>query len=151
MEREDDLTLNLATKMGAYLGVGSIVGVISGLFGIGGGVLMVPAIIFIWQKEPKVAVATSLAVMIPGALAGVARHHFSYGVVDWKIAAGLAIGTVAGSFLIGAPLANYLPAETLKKGFGVLLVVSGLKMAGVFDFIGAQASSLMHSVMGMLG
>jgi hypothetical protein len=136
--------------MGAYLGVGSVVGVISGLFGIGGGVLMVPAIIFIWQKEPKVAVATSLAVMIPGALAGVARHHFTYGVVDWRIAAGLAVGTVAGSFLIGAPLANYLPAETLKKGFGILLVVSGLKMSGLFDYIGLQASGLMKSIMALI-
>lgn len=143
--------MNLASKLGAYLGVGTVVGIISGLFGIGGGVLMVPAIIFIWQKEPKVAVATSLAVMIPGALAGVARHHFSYGVVDWKIAAGLAVGTVIGSFAIGAPLANYLPAETLKKGFGVLLVVSGLKMAGVFDFITMKATSLVQSVMGMVG
>jgi hypothetical protein len=143
--------LNLASKLGAYLGVGTVVGIISGLFGIGGGVLMVPAIIFIWQKEPKVAVATSLAVMIPGALAGVARHHFTYGVVDWRIAAGLAVGTVVGSFAIGAPLANYLPAETLKKGFGVLLVVSGLKMSGILDFIGLQASGLMRSIMGMIG
>ncbi len=141
----------LLTKLGAYLGVGTIVGTISGLFGIGGGVLMVPAIIFIWQKEPKVAVATSLAVMIPGAIAGVARHHFSYGVVDWRIAAGLAVGTVIGAFAIGAPLANYLPAETVKKGFGILLVISGLKMSGIFDFIGLQASGLMRSIMGMIG
>jgi hypothetical protein len=143
--------LNLWTKLGAYFGVGSVVGIISGLFGIGGGVLMVPAIIFIWQKEPKVAVATSLAVMIPGALAGVARHHFTYGVVDWRIAAGLAVGTVLGSFAIGAPLANYLPAETLKKGFGVLLVVSGLKMAGVFDFVTAKATGLMQMFAAMVG
>lgn len=133
-------------KLGAFLGIGTIVGTISGLFGIGGGILMVPAIIFIWHREPKVAVATSLAVMIPGALAGVLRHHFSYGVVDWRLAAGLAVGTVIGAFAFGAPLANYLPAETLKKGFGVLMVVSGLKMAGVFDFITAQATNLMHAL-----
>ncbi|MFO8079196.1 MAG: sulfite exporter TauE/SafE family protein [Armatimonadota bacterium] len=138
-------------KMAAYLGVGGVVGVISGLFGIGGGVLMVPAIIFLWNKEPKIAVATSLAVMIPGAIAGVVRHHFSYGVVDWRIAAGLAVGTVIGSFAIGAPLANYLPAETLKKGFGILLVVSGLKMSGIFDFVSLKATSLLQMVMGMIG
>ncbi|MEA3400662.1 MAG: sulfite exporter TauE/SafE family protein [Armatimonadota bacterium] len=143
--------MSFLSGIGAYLGVGSVVGVISGLFGIGGGVLMVPAIIFIWQKEPKIAVATSLAVMIPGAIAGVLRHHFSYGVVDWRIAAGLAVGAIVGSFAIGAPLANWLPVETLKKGFGVLLVVSGLKMAGVFDFVGAKLSNVAEALMMMLG
>jgi len=141
----------LIGKLAAYLGVGGVVGTISGLFGIGGGVLMVPAIIFLWNKEPKVAVATSLAVMIPGALAGVARHHFSYGVVDWRIAAGLAVGTVIGAFAIGAPLANSLPAEAIKKGFGVVLVVSGLKMSGVFDFVTAKATTLIQAFMAMVG
>ena len=139
----------LIGKVGAYLGVGTAVGFISGLFGIGGGVLMVPAIIFLWHREPKVAVATSLAVMIPGALAGVARHHFSFGVVDWRLAAYLAIGTVIGSYAFGAPLANYLPADTLKKGFGILLVVSGLKMAGVIDFLLLKATGLMQALMGL--
>ncbi len=143
--------MNVLAGIAAYLGVGTVVGVISGLFGIGGGVLMVPAIIFIWQREPKVAVATSLAVMIPGAIAGVLRHHFSYGVVDWRVAAGLAVGAIVGSFAIGAPLANWLPADALKKGFGVLLVVSGLKMAGVFDFITAQASNLMQALLALVG
>jgi len=138
------------TSIAAYLGVGTVVGIISGLFGIGGGVLMVPAIIFIWHKEPKVAVATSLAVMIPGAIAGVARHHFSYGVVDWRIAAGLAVGAIAGSFLLGAPLANWLPAEKLKMGFGWLLIVSGLKMAGVTDFVGAKISAAANSLIALV-
>lgn len=143
--------MNLVTKLGAFLGVGVLVGAMSGLFGIGGGVLMVPAIMYIWHREPKIAVATSLAVIIPGAIAGVARHHFTYGVVDWRIAAGLAVGTIVGSYVIGAPLANYLPGEILEKAFGVLLVVSGLKMSGAFGFIGGLASNLIHSIMGMLG
>jgi len=127
--------VKLLASLGAYLGIGTAVGVISGLFGIGGGILMVPALIFIWAREPKVAVGTSLAVMIPGAIAGVLRHHFSYQNVDWRIAAGLAVGAIVGSFAIGAPLADVLPAETLKRGFGVLLIIFGLKMVGVFDFV----------------
>jgi uncharacterized membrane protein YfcA len=140
----------LISKLSAFLGVGVVVGTISGLFGIGGGVLMVPAIIFLWHREPNVAVATSLAVMIPGSIAGVARHHFSYGAVDWRLAAALAVGTVIGTFALGAPLANYLHPETLKKGFGILLVVSGLKMSGVFDFITSGATSLLQSIMAMI-
>lgn len=122
-----------------YSGLGLAVGVISGLFGIGGGILMVPAIIYIWGHEPKIAVGTSLAVMVPGAIAGVLRHHFTYHTVDWKIAIGLAVGAILGSALIGAPLANWLPAESLKKGFGVLLIVFGLKMSGVLDYLATLA------------
>lgn len=143
--------LSLAAKLGAYLGVGTVVGTISALFGIGGGVLMVPAIIFLWHKAPHIAVATSLAVMVPGSIAGVLRHHFSYGAVDWRVAAGLMVGTVIGAYAIGAPLANHLPAETIKKGFGVVLIVSGLKMSGVLDFAGAQAAGLMQMLMRLFG
>jgi len=127
--------LNYLQKFGAYLGVGAVVGIISGLFGIGGGILMVPAIVFIWGREMQIAVGTSLAVMVPAALAGVLRHHFSFGNVDFKLAAALAVGAIFGTTLIGAPLAEALQGETLKKLFGVLMVISGLKMAGVFDWI----------------
>ncbi len=127
--------MKLLASLGAYLGIGTAVGVISGLFGIGGGILMVPAIIFVWQRDIKIAVGTSLAVMIPSAIAGMLRHHYSYQNVDWRIAAGLAVGAIVGSFAIGVPLAELLPSETLKKAFGVLLIIFGLKMAGVFDFV----------------
>lgn len=121
----------------AYIGVGATVGVISGLFGIGGGILMVPAIVFIWSREMQTAVGTSLAVMVPTALAGVLRHHLSFANVDFKLAAALAAGAIVGTTLIGAPLAEALPGETLKKLFGVLMVIAGLKMAGVFDYLWA--------------
>ncbi len=131
-----------------YIGVGVAVGTASGLFGIGGGALMVPALIFLWHKEPNIAVATSLAVIIPGSIAGVLRHHFSYGAVDWRVAAGLMVGTVVGTMAFGAPLANYLPAETLKKAFGVFLVITGLRLIGAFEFISAQAGGLVRLING---
>ena len=140
--------MTLLKGLGAYLGIGTAVGVISGLFGIGGGILMVPAIIFIWAKEPKIAVGTSLAVMIPGAIAGVLRHHFSYHTVDWRIAAGLAVGAIVGSAFIGAPLANIISGEALKKGFGVLLIIFGLRMTGVFELISARMTALIQMVLG---
>lgn len=120
---------------GAYIGVGATVGIISGLFGIGGGILMVPAIVFIWAREVQTAVGTSLAVMVPTALAGVLRHHLSFANVDFKLAAALAAGAIVGTTLIGAPLAEALPGETLKKLFGILMVITGLKMTGAFDWV----------------
>ncbi len=119
----------------AYVGVGATVGVISGLFGIGGGILMVPAIVFIWTREMQTAVGTSLAVMVPTALAGVVRHHVSFANVDFRLAAALAAGAVIGTTLIGAPLAEALPEDTLKKLFGILMVIAGLKMTGVLDWV----------------
>jgi len=125
-------------RIAGYLGAGTVTGFISGLFGIGGGILMVPLIVFAWSKEMQVAVGTSLAVMIPTALAGTIRHQ-AYGNVDFKLAGALAAGAIMGSFFMGAPLAEYLPAETLKKAFGVLMCLVGLKMTGLFDYLLALA------------
>jgi len=119
----------------AYLGVGTLVGVISGLFGIGGGILMVPLIVFVWHREMQTAIGTSLAVMVPASLAGVLRHHYSFANVDFKLAAALAVGAMLGTALIGAPLAERLPGDTLKQLFGVVMVISGLKMAGLFEWV----------------
>ncbi len=121
------------------LGVGVIVGLFSGLFGIGGGILMVPALVYIWRdaiRDMQMAVATSLAVMIPSTIAGTIRNHFTYGKVEWHLAVLLAVGAVAGTYFLGVPLAQIIPSETLKKIFGVVLVVFGLQMAGVGGFLG---------------
>lgn len=123
--------MNKVAPLLGYLGVGLVVGILSGLLGIGGGVLMVPAIVLIWGQSMQTAVGTSLAVMIPGALAGVMRHHFSFGNVDFRLAGLLAVGAVVGTYAIGAPLAEYLPGAVLKKIFGVLMIIIGLRMLGV--------------------
>lgn len=120
--------------------VGVCVGVLSGLLGVGGGSLMIPAILYLWPTadpthDMQRAVATSLAVMAPAAFMGAFRHAL-YGNVDWKIFAGMAAGAVVGTFFLGAPLAHYLPASVLKKLFGAVLVFFGLQVAGVFDLIG---------------
>ena len=128
--------MNKIAVLFGYLGIGLTVGIVSGLLGIGGGVLMVPAIVYIWGHSMQIAVGTSLAVMIPSALAGVLRHHFSFGNVDFRLAGLLAVGAVVGTYAIGAPLADYLPGAALKKIFGVLMIIVGLKMIGVGAWLG---------------
>jgi len=118
----------------SYLGVGLTVGIVSALLGIGGGVLLVPALLFIWACSMHTAIGTSLAVITVCSLAAATRH-FMLGNVDLGLAGALAVGAVVGSFFIGAPLAEMLPEETLKKAFGVLLVVVGLRMIGLFPYL----------------
>ena len=119
--------------------MGIAVGTLSGLLGVGGGILMVPAILHFWpsgsaDEVMKRAVATSLAVMVPVSLCGAVRHFF-YGNVDLRVAVGLAVGAINGTFFIGAPLANAMHGDSLKKAFGIIMVIFGLQVAGVFDFI----------------
>jgi len=118
----------------SYLGVGLTVGILSALLGIGGGVLLVPALLLIWACSMHTAIGTSLAVITVCSLAAATRH-FMLGNVDLGLAGALAVGAVVGSFFIGAPLAEMLPEETLKKAFGVLLVVVGLRMIGLFPYL----------------
>jgi uncharacterized protein len=119
--------------------MGIAVGTLSGLLGVGGGILMVPAILHFWptgaeDEVMKRAVATSLAVMVPVSLCGAARHFF-YGNVDLKVAVGLAVGAIIGTFFIGAPLANAMHGDALKKAFGIIMVIFGLQVAGVLNFL----------------
>jgi uncharacterized protein len=116
------------------LGVGLVVGFLSGLLGIGGGVLMVPALLYLWKHDMQTAVGTSLAAMIPTALAGSLRHC-TYGNVDWQAALVLALGAVGGAYLLGAPLAEHVPSELLKRIFGVVIVIFGLHMTGVGEWL----------------
>ena len=118
----------------SYLGVGLVMGTISALLGIGGGVLLVPALVLIWACSMHTAVGTSLAVITVGSLAAATRHYM-LGNVDIPLAAALAVGAVLGSFFIGAPLAEMIPRETLKKIFGVVLIMFGLRMIGLFEYL----------------
>ncbi len=118
----------------SYLGVGLVVGTISALLGIGGGVLLVPALVLIWACSMHTAIGTSLAVITVGSLAAATRHYM-LGNVNIPLAAALAVGAVVGSFFIGAPLAEMIPEETLKKIFGIVLVMFGLRMIGLFAYL----------------
>lgn len=117
-----------------YLAAGLAVGAFSGLLGVGGGILMVPLIYYIWRQDPKIAIGTSLATMVPTAISG-AVTHLRLGHVNLTLAACLAVGAVLGSAFIGAPLTAYLPGETLKRIFGVFLLVVGLQFCGVLGWL----------------
>jgi uncharacterized membrane protein YfcA len=103
--------------------VGLAAGVVSAMFGIGGGVIVVPLLMWLdpFHRgfDIRLAVGTSLAMIVPTAVMGVWRK-VPLGHVDFRVAAILAVGGVAGAFL-GAWLANEVPTLWLKKAFAVLL------------------------------
>lgn len=109
--------------------VGLVSGIASGLFGVGGGIIMVPAMMFFLSppiRDIKQAIGTSLAVIIPTALMG-SFKHFQQGNVEWRTALALAPLAIAGSYL-GAWLTTHIPADNLKRAFGGLLMLVGAKL-----------------------
>jgi hypothetical protein len=111
----------------AYVLLGLAAGVLSGLVGIGGGILIVPALVFLFGFSQQQAQGTTLALLVPpiGILA--AWTYYKHGFVDVKVAVMIAAGFIIGS-LIGARFVTGLPNSTLEKVFGTFLVLVGLKM-----------------------
>ncbi|WP_435007076.1 TSUP family transporter [Tundrisphaera lichenicola] len=111
--------------LAAMMGLGLGAGVVGGMFGIGGGLIIVPALILIFGLDPKTATGTSLmAQLLP--VAGLAVLEFwRRGEVDIPRGLGIAAGLVVGT-LGGALLAGLLSPATMKRSYGVFLVVVGL-------------------------
>ena len=110
----------------ALIGLGA--GLLSGLFGIGGGVVIVPLLIGLAGFSITQAAGTSLAALLLPVGAFGAWQYWQAGAVDLRAALLLAVGLLIGAYL-GARLGISLPAATVQRAFGVLLVVVGLRFA----------------------
>lgn len=110
-----------------YILLGLLAGALSGVIGISGGVIIVPALVFLFGMTQHNAQGTTLALLIPpiGILA--AWTYYKAGYVDLKVAALVAIGFFAGSFL-GARIAIHLSETMLERIFGFALLLIALKM-----------------------
>ncbi len=109
--------------------IGLVSGVASGLFGVGGGIVMVPAMVLLLSppiRDIKQAIGTSLVVIIPTALMG-SYKHFAQGNIEWRTALALAPLAIAGSYL-GAWLTVHIPADNLKRAFGGFIILVGAKL-----------------------
>lgn len=108
------------------LTVGLVAGVASGLFGIGGGAVIVPALVGILKYDQKLAVGTSLgALLLPVGLPGVVAYYQA-GVFDPAVAALVALGLLFGA-LAGARIAIGLPSKTVKQMYGYFLLFVSLR------------------------
>jgi uncharacterized membrane protein YfcA len=107
--------------------IGLITGVLAGMLGIGGGLVVIPALVMVMGMSQQAAQGTSLAMMLPpiGILA--AYNYYKAGHVDIKIALLLAVMFIIGSYF-GSKIAVKLPQDVLKKIFGIFLLLVAVKM-----------------------
>lgn len=107
--------------------IGIAAGVLGGMVGVGGGIVIVPALIFFLGFSQKMAQGTSLGILLlPVGLLGVIQYY-KEGYVDIKVLLIISAGFFLGS-LLGSKLALSLSQETVKKIFAVLLIIIAVKM-----------------------
>lgn len=109
-----------------FSGAGFVVGILSGLLGVGGGIFLVPIMVTYFNITQHIAQATSMAVVIPTALVSSAIYGF-HGNIDVNLSLNLIVGSICGAS-IGARIMKKIPAIRLKQLFGILLIVVGMKM-----------------------
>jgi uncharacterized membrane protein YfcA len=115
-----------------FLFLGIVAGVLSGLFGIGGGIVMVPSLIFFFGLDILDANATSLgAMLLPVGILGVVAYHKA-GLLRWVESGWIALGLLAGSF-VGGELAVHLNEGLLSKFYAVILLYIALTYLDVFS------------------
>ena len=123
--------------------VGIVAGFLSGLFGVGGGILMVPALVMIMQMDQRLAHGTSLAAVVPIAVSSTLSYALA-GEVDWAVAACLIVGAVGGA-VIGTHLLRFLPHRVLGYAFSLLLLATALRL--VID----RSDAIGRAPLGVLG
>lgn len=107
--------------------LGLAAGTISGLFGVGGAVIIIPALVFFFKMSQHMAQGTSLALMLPPIGLFAVMMYYKQGHVDLKVAAIICVGFVLGTIL-GSKYATSLSETNLSRAFGVLLFIISIKM-----------------------
>ena len=123
------------TTVVVAISLGVVAGVMSGLFGVGGGILFVPVLIALGLGQVEAA-ATSLLAVVPTAAVGTWRQA-RYGNLRWRPALIVGVASIVG-VEIGVRIATSLPEHLLRRLFGVLLIVVAVQLA--WRAVGSRAS-----------
>lgn len=107
--------------------IGVVAGLFSGFIGIGGGLIVVPCLVFFLGMSQHTAQGTSLAMMLPPIGFMAVYNYYKAGAVDFRVAAILCISFIVGSFF-GSKISISLSPDQLKKAFGIIIILIGLKM-----------------------
>jgi len=109
------------------MAIGIVTGIMAGMLGIGGAIIMIPALVYLMGFSQQMAQGTSLAVMLPPIGIIAAFNYWKAGQVNIKFAIILAVAFIIGSYF-GSKFALNLPQPVLRKIFGVLLLLVAAKM-----------------------
>jgi len=107
--------------------IGLLSGLLSGIFGIGGAIIVIPALVFVIGLSQHEAQGTSLAFMLPPVGILAAWNYYKEGYVNWKLALVLSLTFFVGAYL-GSRFSVNISDRTLRKMFGVLLLAVAIKM-----------------------
>ena len=110
---------------GLSLGIGT--GILAGLVGVGGGLIIIPALAYFFKMDQHTAQGTSLAILLPPTGLFAFMQYYKAGHVDLVVAATIAVGVLVGGYF-GGGWAQYISETALRKGFAVVMAVAALKM-----------------------
>lgn len=119
-----DATTRPSTARVVAIGVGA--GLLSGMFGVGGGILVVPALVLMLKFDQRLANGTSLGAVLPISVASLVTY-WSHDNVDWIMAAWLVVGALGGAVL-GTRWIHVLPRRVLGYLFAVMLLVTAVRL-----------------------
>jgi uncharacterized protein len=120
--------------------IGLLAGILSGLVGVGGGIIVVPALVFFLGFTQKEAQGTSLGLLLlPIGILAV-LNYYNKDLIDIRVVGTMAIGFLLGGFF-GSKIALAISEAALKKIFAIVLFYTGFKMLG-FDLIGFIAQGI---------
>lgn len=106
--------------------IGLLTGFTNGLFGSGGGTVLVPCLVFLMDVEDHKAHATAISIILPLSILS-SIIYYKYNVVDFSLTLKVAIGSVAGG-IVGSMLLRKVPVGMLRKTFGVIMIFAAVRM-----------------------
>ncbi len=110
-----------------FFGLGLLRGIVGPMLGVGGGVIVVPALVLLFGVRQHLAQGLSLAAMAPMALVG-SWTHWRHGKIEFRLLPGLVLGGLLG-VAAGSSLAHWLPSPILRRLFAVFLILFGIQYA----------------------
>ncbi len=120
--------------------IGVIAGLLSGLLGIGGGIVIVPSLLALLSMERKLAHGTSLAATLPVATASLVTYAIG-GNVDWRVALSLACGAICGA-VVGTQLLQIIPKRPLTIIFVAVILLTAIRLLVANDVMGRETLSV---------
>lgn len=106
--------------------IGFIAGLVNGIFGSGGGTILVPCLVFLMGIEDHKAHATAISIILPLSIIS-SLIYFKYDVVNLQLTFKVAIGSVLGA-LAGSSMLNKISVNVLRKIFGIFMIIAAVRM-----------------------